>query len=339
MKIQEILNSKHRYLLLMPIFAVALYLRLNHQWLIPYFYNADEYFVVHPSLHIFLTGTLNPHIFKYGSCIYYTTALLYWIYFHLYSTIYAFPFSSLIGQLNDASPILYTIGRYESAFFDLMNILMIYVISKRLFQRQSIALVAALMIALNPLNIYMSHMAKVDTALTFFVLLVFYFSLRIQKHGRPMDMVLAGISAGLAMATKYDLIALLPPLLAFHFYTRHHRTTSAGRILLFIITVFFFFFLASPYTVLDLRGFLMDIRSESAQQGLSLATLGWVHTRFIYQFLVQLPFSLSISVYVLFIMGLLRYKTLMNNESYILFLSYPFSYFDFRYEINSGRRR
>ena len=329
MKIQDFLHSKQGYWLLLPILLLALYLRINHQWLIPYFYNADEYYVVQPSLHIFLTGILDPRVFKYGSCIYYTTALLYWIYFHLYSAFYALSFTNLIHQINDASPILYTIARYESAFFDLLNILMTYVIGKRLFQHQSVALVAALMTALNPLNIYMSHMAKVDTALTFFVLLVFYFSLRIQENGRLSDMILAGISAGLAMATKYDLIALLPPVVAAYFYARHHRTPLSGRTLLFVMTAFLFFFLVSPYTVLDIRGFLMDISSESAQQGLSLATLGWVHTRFVYQFLVQLPFCLSISVYLLFIAGLFRFKTFMNNEAFVLFLSYPFSYFVF----------
>ena len=207
--------------------------------------------------------------------------------------------------------------------------MMTYVISKKLFKQQSGALVAALIIALNPLNIYMSHMAKVDTALTFFVLLVFYFSLRLQENGRVSDMVLAGISAGLAMATKYDLIALLPPLIATYFYARYHKTKLSGRILLFLITAFLFFFIASPYTMLDLRGFLMDISSESAQQGLSLSTLGWVHSRFVYQMLVQLPFCLSISVYLLFMTGLFRFKTFMNNETLILFLSYPLSYFVF----------
>ena len=207
--------------------------------------------------------------------------------------------------------------------------MMTYIIGQRLFKRQSAALIAALMITLNPLNIYMSHMAKVDTALTFFVLLLFYFSLRIQENGRVRDMVLAGISAGLAMGTKYDLIALLPPLIATYFYARHHRGKSSGRMLLFLIMAFLFFFLASPYTMLDLHSFLVDISSESAQQGLSLSTLGWVHSRFVYQVLVQLPFCLSISVYLLFMTGLFRFKTFMNNETFILFLSYPLSYFVF----------
>ncbi len=336
MKVYDYVSSRNRYFLLFPVLLLALYLGINHQWLLPYFYNADEYFVVKPSLYILKTGSFNTHVFKYGSFIYFLTALVYRMYFHVYGWIYAIPFNSLIDRLTDTSPLLYVIGRYESLFFDLLNVVMTYGISNRLFKRQSAALIAALFMALNPLTIYMAHMSKVDSALTFFVLLSFYFSLRIQENGRIRYIVLAGISAGLAIATKYDFITLLPPIAAVYFYYRHHKTHVSRRIFLLIAIGLLTFFLASPFTLLDLRGFIMDLRSESAQQGLSLSTLGWVHTRFVYQLLVQLPFCLSVSVYVFFMAGLFRFKTFPNNETFILYWSYPFSYFIFSTSISAS---
>ncbi len=336
MNVYGSLNSKNRYFLLLPVLLLALYLGTNHQWLLPYFYNADEYFVVKPSLYILKTGSLNPHVFKYGSGIYYVTALVYWVYFHGYSFLYNVPFNNLIVQLTDTSPLLYLIGRYESCFFDLLNIIMTYNISNRLFKNGTAAFLAALFMAFNPLAIYMAHMSKADTALTFFVLLSFYFSLRIQENGRLRYAVSAGISAGLAMATKYDFIALLPPLVAEYFYYKRHKTHISGRLLLLIATASLTFFLASPFTLLDLHGFIMDLKSESAQQGLSLSTLGWAHTRFVYQLLVQLPFCLSISVYLFFMAGLLRLKTFLNTETSLLFLSYPFSYFIFSTSVSAS---
>jgi 4-amino-4-deoxy-L-arabinose transferase-like glycosyltransferase len=214
--------------------------------------------------------------------------------------------------------------------------MMTYSISNRLFKNKSAAFLAALFMALNPLTIYMAHMSKVDTALTFSVLLSFYFSLRIQENGRQRYVVLAGISAGLAMATKYDFITILPPFAAVYFYYRHHEAHLSGRIFLLIAIGLLTFFLASPFTLLDLHGFIMDLRSESAQQGLSLSTLGWVHTRFVYQLLVQLPFCLSVSVYVFFMAGLFRFKTFLNDETSILYLSYPFSYFIFSTSISAS---
>ncbi len=329
LKIYDFLNSRKSYILLPLVLLVALYLRINHQWLIPYFYNADEYFVVKPSLYILKTGSLNTHVFKYGSFIYYTTAMLYWVYSHLYSLLYNMPFNDLIDRLTNTSLLLYIIGRYESCFFDILNIIMTYLITYRLFKRKSAAFLSAFILTLNPLSIYMSHTAKVDAALTFFVLLSFYFSLRINEDGKLRYLVSAGIFAGLAVATKYDFIALLPSIIAEYFYYRQHKTHLYGRLFLLIAIASLTFFLSSPFTLLDPHGFIMDLKSESAQQGLSLSTLGWVHTRFVYQFLVQLPFCLSISVYLFFLVGLFRFKTFMNNGTFILFMSYPLSYFIF----------
>lgn len=327
MKFDNFLNSKKSHFLLLPILILAVYLRINHQWLLPYFYNTDEYFVIKPSLYILQTGSLNPQVFKYGSFMYYMTALVYWVYFHLYSSLYKISFNSLINQLTDATPLLYVIGRCESCFFDLLNIIMSYSISNQIFNRKSAAIFSALLMAFNPLTIYMAHMSKVDTALTLFVLLSFYIALRIKQDGKLRYIVSAGIFAGLAMATKYDFIALLPPLVAEYFYYKRHKTHVFSMIILLIAIAALTFFLASPFTFLDLHGFVMDLRSESAQQGLSLSTLDWVHTRFIYQIIVQLPFSLSISVYMFFILGLLSFKTFFDNETFILYLSYPLSYF------------
>ncbi len=328
MRASDFFKTRKEYVLLLLILALAWYLRTNHQWLLPFFYNADEYFVVMPSLHILQTGNLNPQVFKYGSFVYYLTALLYWMYFHTVSALSGTSYPDLLRQLTSTSPVLYTIARYESSFFDLLNIVMTYRISRNLFHREPAALAAALIVALNPLHLYMSHMAKVDTALTFFVLLTFFFALRIADQGRRRDMVLAGICAGLAMATKYDVLALLPPLAAVFVYrSKHPGTHRPGVAVLIVAIAAVVFFLASPYTVLDLRGFLADFSAESAQQGLSLSTLGWLHTRFVYQFLIQLPFCLSISVFLFFIAGIAGYHRLMDNNTFVLFLSYPLVFF------------
>jgi hypothetical protein len=123
MRASDFIKERKDYVLLLLILALAWYLRTNHQWLLPYFYNADEYFVVEPSLHILQTGHLNPGVFKYGSFIYYLTALVYWVYAHLAGIVSGTPFTDLVHQLTATSPVLYTIARYESSVFDLLNII------------------------------------------------------------------------------------------------------------------------------------------------------------------------------------------------------------------------
>lgn len=66
-----------------------------------------------------------------------------------------------------------------------------------------IGLIAAALLAVNPLHIELSQIIRSDMMATAFMLLSTRFAVLVFEHGRRRDIVLAGVAAGLACATKW----------------------------------------------------------------------------------------------------------------------------------------
>ena len=323
-----VIKRSYVIIIMASILLLAIYFRINHQLLLPYFYTLDEYFCVKPSLYILQTGSMDPHLFMDGLFIQELTAGVYWCYFHIIGLYNGIPYSSIITGLSDLSPILYKIGRYVSTVFDLFNIVIVYFIGKKLFNKEA-GLVAAFFIALNPLHLELSHEYKVDTALTFFVLLSFYFSLKIRDDNKIRWYILGGICSGLAIATKYDFIALLPPVMAGWLYYRKTAVNLRPRYFLLIIITFVSFFIAAPFTLIDIHNFIKSVLYEFIHQQSNLPYPDWIHTRFLYQFIFEFPFHIMLPIaYVLSLIGIYRIVRAGFKDS-VLFLSYPVAYFTF----------
>jgi dolichyl-phosphate-mannose-protein mannosyltransferase len=96
--------------------------------------------------------------------------------------------------------------RSSSALFGSASVLLIYLIAKRLFKLEFLALSAALLMALDGLSLVMSRVALLDIFLMFFVLLTFYFLLK-------EDYWLSGLAIGLGVSTKWSAAFLIPVLL------------------------------------------------------------------------------------------------------------------------------
>jgi dolichyl-phosphate-mannose--protein O-mannosyl transferase len=96
--------------------------------------------------------------------------------------------------------------RSSSALFGSASVLLIYLITKRLFKSEFLALSAALLMALDGLSLVMSRVALLDIFLMFFILLTFYFLLK-------ENYWLSGLAIGLGVSTKWSAAFLIPILL------------------------------------------------------------------------------------------------------------------------------
>ena len=96
--------------------------------------------------------------------------------------------------------------RSSSALFGSASVLLIYLIAKRLFKSEFLALSAALLMAVDGLSLVMSRVALLDIFLMFFILLTFYFLLK-------ENYWLSGIAIGLGLSTKWSAAFLIPILL------------------------------------------------------------------------------------------------------------------------------
>lgn len=141
-------------------------------------------------------STLNPKFFAYGSL-----------------PIYLLKFSGYVFSYFDPSISSYEkinlLGRFISALFDSLTVLIIYLISLQLFFSTKKALLASIIYTFSVLPIQLSHFYAVDTLLTFFICLTLYRIIVLYRHFSIRNSILAGISFGLALATKISATVLL----------------------------------------------------------------------------------------------------------------------------------
>ena len=86
------------------------------------------------------------------------------------------------------------------------SVLLIYLIVQRLFNSLFLSNIAAALFALDGLHLVMSRVALLDIFLMFFILLAFYLILR-------NDLWLSGVVIGLAAATKWSAVFVIPFLI------------------------------------------------------------------------------------------------------------------------------
>ncbi|HEX2986610.1 MAG TPA: DUF2298 domain-containing protein [Chloroflexota bacterium] len=110
---------------------------------------------------------------------------------------------------------IHLVGRVVSALFDIGSVLMIFFIGRRLFGSRS-GLLASLLSAGAVIQIQQSHFFTFDTFVGFFLLVSFFFAVRIWESPHAYDYPLLGASLGFAMACKINsaVFAIVVALIA-----------------------------------------------------------------------------------------------------------------------------
>jgi len=98
--------------------------------------------------------------------------------------------------------------RFASAIIGTLSIILIYLIVKKLFNSEFLSITAALLMALDGLNLVMSRVALLDIFLMFFILLSIYFLI-------INNLWLSGSAIGLALSIKWSAAFLIPLVILF----------------------------------------------------------------------------------------------------------------------------
>ncbi|MBU1751417.1 MAG: glycosyltransferase family 39 protein, partial [Chloroflexi bacterium] len=103
------------------------------------------------------------------------------------------------------------------------------------------------------------HYLETDVPVTFFITLTVYWLIDVAQQGRWRDYLLAGVSAGLAIGTKWSALPLLPVLLVAHGLGQPAwwrpsawlGRAQLGRLLVLGVALLATFFLTNPYVLLN----------------------------------------------------------------------------------------
>lgn len=113
---------------------------------------------------------------------------------------------------NDSNVIFWS--RYVTAFFGSGIIFLVYLVAGKLFGKK-VGLLSSLLVAVNYRQVLNSHFALPDIYNAFFLLLSFYFTLKLRENPSIRWMFLTGVACGLALSVKYQVFPLIPPLVVY----------------------------------------------------------------------------------------------------------------------------
>ena len=289
-----------RHLGLIAIFAVGLLLRTwGISWGLPV--RTD----LHPDEHDYvLTHALelswshrDPGFLNYPAFLMYLISLTFGALKHL-------------GVLSGAEWQAYLIGRLWSALFAGATVFPVYKIAKELGGTVRSALLAALFMALFPLNVWEGHVAVTDPLMTFWTTMTLWASVRLVRTGTWRDYAFAGACLGLATGSKYTAAIVVVAVIAGAFASRRPLgATLQGLVIAGAISLACAF-AVMPYSFLRFPDLLAAMKYESNHTtshhfGFSLPASGWQYHRGIYQLVAMFPFCLGFALYAASIGGTL----------------------------------
>ncbi len=190
------------------------------------------------------------------------------------------------------------VGRLVSVLFGLLTVVLVYFLTKRIFDRKS-ALLASLFLALSPLHVMHSHFAMEAIASVFFFYLSLYFWLLYWDKQDILFFLLAASSAGVAFGIKFIFMSALP---AVYFIFKKDTIKEKVFLLLLLISGFvagFYLVNGASYTLTDFQTYQKEIELWTTNDSLIMNYLFGIFGSLI---------AVSLPVFLLAIASLKRSK-------------------------------
>ncbi len=151
------------------------------------------------------------------------------------------------------------VGRYISMTISALSIPLMYVLGKRLWKKET-GIIAAIFFAFTPLVSQLAHFYTTEGILIFLLLVLLYATHRYTQKQDIHSLIRMAIPSGLLLATKNTSYLFLPlPLITLWSFVLPVRK-KASSLFLFLVIVFVVFFVASPYSFIDLPGYIARSR-------------------------------------------------------------------------------
>ncbi|OGE25445.1 hypothetical protein A3H85_03305 [Candidatus Daviesbacteria bacterium RIFCSPLOWO2_02_FULL_40_8] len=246
------MSSFYRSNLILTIIIVLAFIFRVYglNWDQGYHLHPDERMITMVTNKISWPNNLNPEFFAYGSLPIYLLAI-------------AGNLAGLIDPLYSRYDQINLVGRFLSALFDTGTVLVLYLLTKLIFNKIA-ALLASLFYAISVLPIQLSHFYAVDTPLTFFITVCLYLLVKYRWSNHLRYLYFGGVSLGLALATKTSALILFVPLLIsipLHL-NRHKIYKSVVSLVATLLLIFITFAISEPFALIDFATFFRQTMEQ-----------------------------------------------------------------------------
>lgn len=219
--------------LLTLIFLLAFLLRIIGTY--PgYLNHPDEPKIADAALNITFHWNFEPVAFYYGSLLPIVYALINFLFVLPLYILFYIPLNFILSLpqgsigiagcilnngfsycvLSESRELFSYLARYETALLSSTSVILIYFLSKRLFNKD-IGLIAAFFTAINYRHVLSSHFALADGPLIVFIVLSILLSLRLLQKKSLKTYVTAGVGLGLVLSIKY-FVYTIPVFIVCH---------------------------------------------------------------------------------------------------------------------------
>lgn len=330
-------------LLLSTIILIAIGLRLwGIGYDLPSIYHPDEPAMIFRSLGMLKTGDLNPHFFHWPSLPFYLNLLAYVPYYLLGKMMGAFgtpndilaPVQLAAGVVRTQMPTTVLVGRLVTTSFGIGSVVLVFLIGRRLTNNDWVGILAALMMAVSPTNVWHSRWTTPDMFAVFFVLATILASIWVYQEGRTWQYILAGICVGLAAASKYNAALVVTSLLAAHFLRDGWKGVRDGKLYLALASSGLAFLFSVPFSVLDFPKFFADLKFDSQHYATGHAGMEGNTLQWYLSYLLRMTGAIS-ALAVLAILG----GILSRSKEVVLLGAFPivYSIFISRFVVRNDR--
>jgi 4-amino-4-deoxy-L-arabinose transferase-like glycosyltransferase len=293
---------------LMLIVATGIGLRaFRLDWADQWTYADGLRYFVRPAADVAALGKLVPEHYIHPTVLVYALTALYWV----WSLLSGVPIHARGRLFYEQLPTLTLLGRGLSVAISGMSIVVVYLIGRRLIGRRG-ALLAAAVLAVSPLHVLESHRINPDTPAVFIMLLATLVAVVSYQRRSLVGVLGAFAISGIAAATKYTggFAATVPAWLIVRWpearpWPQRLLLLSAGALL----TGLGFIGGCLP-CVLKWEKFLTSLRALGfwtyvhGMPGVDVAAEGWQYTRYLYSFVVGLPYLMGWPAYLAGLVGL-----------------------------------
>jgi len=282
-------SKKNLFFSLFVIFIVfsSIFTRFyNLNWGDNYYFHPDENNMA-SALSRLQISNLDPKFYAYGQ-------------FPLYLGFFTLKIFNRPTSFSNSILIL----RFYSAFFSILSIGLLYLISQKIFSIKC-SLLATLLTIFNPGLIQIAHFGTTESLLAFIFLIEIYLSIIIyQKKDNYWQYILAGIFGGVGIATKISSLALLGPVFLvslMKFIKEKNILPTISKLLLLIFFVLNFYLISSPYNLINNQDFFSSMKYET-----SVAT-GGSPVFYTTQFKNTLPYLFQIQKIFPYVSGIFQF--------------------------------
>lgn len=207
-------------------------------------------------------------------------------------------------------------GRIIAAAFSFGNVLLTYILAKKLFNKQ-VGLIAALFLAFNFRQVLNSHVNLPDIYNCFFLLLSLLMTYNLWQRPNLKNYLIAGIAAGVAFSTKYQIFALFPIALV---HTAYLKKFINSKIIILGLTIPLVFLILNPYFIPSIELALRWISDVSQKYGMGANKLN------LYPLSYYFHYDLGPIEFVLVVLGILI-AALKDHKKLLFLLSTTVPFF------------